>query len=189
MPILFAVILACFATCGTSRPAARPGNKIYLVECGRGWCSFRNAKTSAAVTAKTGALRVAQANFSENRVTDIFLNEEAESGDWAIYDHYRFGPDGQPVNLVREIRFAEGSRRVRETFSIHRATVKMLSEVRIDSDGRPISGAIPDWLPAAHVASNLSSFGFASLILNSKSRLMDRLCQSPAGSGEGCNND
>lgn len=186
MKYICAAALMAFCLILQSHPASAQSKaaKIFFLEDTRNsqWCAFHSEATWKAAVESARAMTVGTLIYSGKHLSQIFLTETDESGDWIVYDHYLVDSHGRIVKLSRTINVLPGDRSVLQTFSIGGGKVTKISTTAKQlGTGKTLISPKPVWLPEVPIETSIRMFSFASLIRRPGLRTATRTCVHASG--------
>jgi len=163
--LVLVLSMGSLVQCASSSQSAN--ERLYLLEAASGgqqWCIYRNEIEWDKDVQRQHAMVVATVEYVSGRLVAVHVTEQAETGDWIVYDNYTVGSDGQPQSLHRTVNTLPGERREERVFKIHRgrATERSRATRGLDTDTPLLGGET--WLPDVPVVTNIQAFPFAALI-------------------------
>ena len=128
------------------------------------WCAFSNEAAWKAAVQAAGSMRVGTLVYSSDHLSQIYVTEQGESGDWTVYDHYFFDDHGQLVELSRMINVLPGDRSVLQLFSISNGKAeKTETTAKQLSTGKPLTAPKRIWFPKLPIETSAKAFPFSAL--------------------------
>ena len=110
------------------------------------WCSDYTRVRFEAAVQKRQALQVVSLTSENGNPTKLDVTEEGESGDWLVYDTYRFDKTGSLVSANRIINDVSSQEQVVESYAIQNGRARKTSSRLNDLSGKPKPGK-PEWTP------------------------------------------
>jgi hypothetical protein len=169
-----------------SRPPStqRKASKIFFLEdTGTNqWCAYNREATWKAAVRNAEAMTVGTLIYSDGHLSQIYLTETDQSGDWMVYDHYFLDDHGRIVKLSRMINVLPGDRSVLQTFSIRdgKAT-KSVTKAKELSTGETLTSPEPVWLPEVPIETSMGMFAFSGLLRRPGLRITNKTCVKAPG--------
>jgi len=162
-----AILLLGASAIAQDKPKPDTGREVFLVRDHRGqqWCGYQNRLESKDQAERLDALIIVEVKYVNNRVSTVYVTENAESGDWRVEDKYSLDEGEMLQSLSRGIENFTLGITQKELFRIQRGeAIKQSSNSRASGTGKPTNELSGPYLPDVKIVTNLHSFPFWSFV-------------------------
>jgi hypothetical protein len=147
-----------------------------LKDDGHTWCAFKDSAEFSAEAAKLKPAESVRVTYSADRLMEVTLQTEAESGDWIVVDKYT--PSKSDAILRRANLMAQENLQVIQETTIHGAKADPFHVVSVTTlDGKKAELSSQLDFPDVPVRTNLLTMPSVKLVTEMRSMSLTRLCK------------
>lgn len=182
--LALATLVALLCVLSASKGYARHGRRLFFLQDvqHKQWCAYESEPVWTSEVKRLGADSVATVDYADDRVSNIALSQQDETGDWMVSDHYAVNHKGELRKLKRIINILPGDRSEEELYMIADGKAKKQTHIsRKLSTGKTLRAPEEVWLPQVPIVTRLQDFPFAALARDTRPDLWpeSRKCISP----------
>ena len=159
-----------------AQPVAK---KVFFLEdvAAKQWCAFRDESAWRAAVQNARSMQVGVLIYSNNRLSQVDVTEEDETGDWAVNDRYSIDDRGRIARLSRTINVIPGDRSALQRFSIRDGKAKLAKTISKQlRTGKTLIDPAAVWLPQSQVTTNTKKFPFSALLESRRIKTAGKFC-------------